>query len=167
MVLSENVYDYPMQDIPIQEMVEETLRSMLYQIAGINVHHCHQRWNEKNIKEKELYTVYTSFHGAYHTRFAFCTEMSVMRRITEKMLDEKDCSLEDIIDSVKEFINILCGHIVGAIFKRTKVTARFHIPDFVEGLYIPKGENENMITTKYCTNEESQMVLCLYDSVVL
>lgn len=167
MVLSENVCGYPRQDVPIQAMIEELLRSMLHEVADINVHHCHQKWNEKKIIDRQMYTVYTSFHGAYYARFAFCAEMDIMKRITEYMLGEKDNSLEDIIESVKEFINILCGHIVGTIFKRTKATARFHIPDFAEGIYVPKGENQNMIVTKYCTNEESQMILCVYDPVVL
>ena len=167
MVLSENVYEYPRQDVPIQTTIEEILRNVLHETADISMHHCHQRWDEQKIEEREMYTVYTSFHGAYQARFAFCAELDIMKRITEYMLGEKDSSLEDMIESVKEFVNIICGHIVGAIFKRTKVAARFHVPDFAKGIYIPNRENQDFIVTKYCTNEESKMILCIYDPVVL
>ncbi len=167
MVLKEKICEYPDEGTSLQRMIEQALRSDLHQIAGINIHHCHQKTNVQKIDDRTMYTVYTSFHGAYHGLFAFCAELDIMKQITEHMLDEKDNSLEDVIDSVKEFLNVLCGHIVGAIYQKTKAVARFHIPEFVEGIFIPKGDNEDVLVARYCTNEEMKKLLCMNDLIML
>lgn len=90
----------------------------------------------------EVYTIYTSFERAVHSSIAFCAEIGFLRRITQRMMRSEEVDLQDVEDFSKEFFNVLCGHIAGALFRETKAAVRFQIPSFYPGQYQPQAREK-------------------------
>lgn len=138
-----------------QDRLNETIQTAAWQIAKIHLQIC----REHNAEHKDPCTVYTTFNGEYQARFAFCAERTLMKEIAENMIEEPVDDSEEIAEFMKEFINILCGHIVASIFHHTKAKARFHPPCFTEGIYFPH-ESEEMKKTCYQTGYSQKPSCC-------
>ena len=54
---------------------------------------------------------------------------------------------EDVEEFSKEYFNVLCGKIVGAMFRATQVSAHFGTPVFYHGRYDPEGQEAQFILT--------------------
>jgi len=91
----------------------------------------------------DVYTVYTSFIRGISSGLAFCAERSLAIRMTRNMMHRELVESQDVEDYLKEYLNVLCGQIVGAVYKDTKVAARFHFPEFHEGRYKPENMTES------------------------
>lgn len=145
----------------LQELIDETIQKSVWETARIHLRHC----ESNNVSKKDLCTVYTTFDGGYKVRFVFCAERAFMKRIAGNMLGEPVTDAGDIEEYMKEFVNVICGHVVAAVFKRTKTAARFHCPDFAEGCYVPahdKHGTDKIITTSYI-DEYSEIATVLND----
>lgn len=143
----------------LHDLIEETIRKMFWEVAKVHLKHC----NYVNECCEDLCTVYTTFNGGYDVRFAFCAERSFMKRITENIAEEPVTDQEDIEEYMKEFINVICGHVVSIVYYKTKTGARFHAPRFTDGFYLPpEGDNEKIITTRY-TNEYDEAAMLSHD----
>lgn len=137
--------------------VDEVIKDVFCETTGLHLQNC--RGN--NIAQDDVCTVHTIFHGGYKARLAFCAQRSMMKRITENMLEEPVTDVEDIMEYMKELLNVLCGHVVAAVFCRTKASARFYPPCFTEGLYLPEeADSDAMIHLSYMDDyAESAMIL--------
>ena len=64
---------------------------------------------------------------------------------------------------MKELLNVLCGHIVAAVFSRTKTAARFQPPCFAEGCYLPEGEDPDGVIHICYMNDYAESAMLLHD----
>lgn len=144
----------------LQDAIDKIVEELFWQVARIHLHRCECA----TPPSKELCTVYTTFSGGYKSRFFFCVEPALMKRMAENMAEEPVTDLEDIYDYMKEFVNVVCGHIVASIFNKTEVSARFLCPEIVKGYEIPKDADDDIITTHYTSAELEDTVL-VYDSI--
>ena len=85
-------------------------------------------------------TVYTIFNGGYEARLAFCAQRSMMKRITENMLEEPVVDAEDIVEYMKELLNILCGHVVAAVFHMSSIREQKELSFFIRPPPLPKAK---------------------------
>lgn len=138
----------------LQSLIDKTIQEMFWEVAKIRLRRCECC----DILPKDLCTVYTTFSGGYQIRFAFCAERTMMKRITENISEEPVTDPSDIEEYMKEFINVICGHVVASVFRKTKTSARFHAPCFTEGYYIPADDsgNDNTIITTHYTDEYAE-----------
>lgn len=148
-----------MKETTMQPLIDETINQLLWQVAKINLHHC-----ESAADMEDLCTVYTTFSGGYNIRFAFCAERTLMQRMSENMAEEPVTEQDDIEEYMKEFINVICGHIVATVFRLTKISARFHVPRFADGCYLPdEDDRENHLITTYYISDFSEAAMLLND----
>lgn len=145
-----------------QFLIDEVIQELFWQVAEMRLQQC----DCSNIGAEDLCTVYTTFNGGYKARFSFCAERSMMKRIAGNMAQEPVTDPEDIEEYMKEFVNVICGHIVGFVFRKTKTAARFHCPQFAEGYYIPPDDNDDTIVRTYYINEYSENAMLLYDKIL-
>lgn len=138
----------------LQPLIDKTIKELFWEVAKIRLHRC----EECDVVPKDLCTVYTTFSGGYQIRFAFCAEREMMKRITENISEEPVTNPDDIAEYMIEFINVICGHVVSSVFRKTKTSARFHSPCFAEGFYIPENDNgsTNTIITTHYVDEYSE-----------
>ena len=54
----------------------------------------------------------------------------------------------------KEYLNVLCGKVTGAVYQATRIPAHFGQPVFCRGSYKPKGQEVQFILTY--SNEHSE-----------
>ena len=54
---------------------------------------------------------------------------------------------EDLEEFSKEYLNVLCGKVTGAMFQATQIPARFGTPVFYHGRYEPEGQEVQFILT--------------------
>lgn len=145
----------------LQMTVNKALKQLLWQTAEIDLECCTDCCCD--VEQQDLCSVYTTFNTENTTRFVFCAERSLMKRITEIMLEEPVTDLEEIAEYMEEFLNVLCGHIAASLFRVTKSAVRFHPPCFMEGDYMAEEKNtENMIVS-YFTNEDSESAIISHD----
>ena len=103
------------------ELIHRTVVDITRQIAKIDLRLCSQDPDPAN----ELCTLHTTIDGDYHTELVLHADRALLHRLTENMMEAKTTDPEDMEEYSKEFFNVLCGHIVSEIFRRTKLPARF------------------------------------------
>jgi len=108
----------------------------------------------------EVCTVYTYFEkNGVHSGLAFCAQAEFFERLTRHMMCAEQVEPQDVEDFSKEYFNVLCGNITSAVFRDTKVAARFQIPGFCRGHYQPEEEMESWCVCFHSDkNEEAQLV---------
>lgn len=146
---------------PVQAVINHTIKEVFKRVAGIEIRDC----TIPHVMSQDLQVVYTTFSGGYEIRFAFYAEAKLWKRITENMLDIQDAKEDDIEECAKEFVNILCGHIVKSIFEKTKTAARFQSPYFVKGNCIPGGSSDSSVVATHYADEYFDMAILFNDQI--
>lgn len=131
----------------LAEIFDQVIREITQQEAGIILQSSDLELNG------ELCTVYTAFERGYHTSLSLCAEMSMFVRLTKGMLQEEKVTLQEVELFTKEYFNVLCGHIVSQLYQITKVPARFRIPAFYQGRYVPDDHLKHIVLT-YSSDED-------------
>ena len=90
--------------------------------------------------------------GAYNHSMASC--YNAVPRPPIVMIDgERDYvavrreTAEDLEEFSKEYLNVLCGKVAGAMFQATQVSAHFGTPTFYHGRYEPEGQEAQFVLT--------------------
>lgn len=148
----------------LQPLINETIEDLFWDIAKIRLRRC----EHCDKLSEELCSVYTTFSGGYQIRFVFCAELGMMKRIAENIAEEPVDDKEYIEEYMKEFLNIICGHVVASVFRKTKKTARFHCPCFEGRLYIPEAANargtDQIMKTQYI-DDYAENALLMNDKI--
>ncbi len=145
--------DTIMQRERLAGIFDQVVRDIIQREAGIVLH------SSDTDLEGELCTVYTTFDKGYHTSLSLCAEKSMFIRLTRRMMEKEDVSPREVELFAKEFFNVLCGHIATQLYQITKVPARFHVPAFCQGRYMPEDRMSHIVLTYSSDeNESAQLV---------
>lgn len=145
--------DTTMQRERLAGIFDQVVRDIIQREAGIVLH------SSDTDLEGELCTVYTTFDKGYHTSLSLCAEKSMFIRLTRRMMEKEDVSPREVELFAKEFFNVLCGHIATQLYQITKVPARFHVPAFCQGRYMPEDRMSHIVLTYSSDeNESAQLV---------
>ena len=128
-------------------MPEEKLREVLDQIArkvtedsvGIRLV---QREPELG---SDICTVHISFRQGFRSSLSLRADTAMLTHLTQSMLKEDSVTSQDLEDVAKEYLNVLCGHIAAALYRATRVVARFSVPSFHRGTYSPEDHREQFV----------------------
>lgn len=91
---------------------------------------------------KNLCTVHIGFRTGFHSSLSLRADAATLARLTRSVLHQEEVTLQDLEDVTKEYFNVLCGHIAGAMYQATKVVSRFDVPSFRRGSFSPQGQRE-------------------------
>jgi len=141
----------------LKEMYEDAARSVTEKLMGIVL------TPDSTPINGEVCTVYTTFARGVNFGLAFCTGRELAVRMTRNMMQREDVSAQDVEDYLKEYLNVLCGQIAGAVFREAKIGARFQIPEFYRGWYEPENMRKSW-EVSFVSDKNESAWLIHYDS---
>lgn len=125
----------------LARILDQALQDVTEQTAGVCLHQGDQPPGE------DLCTVHITFDKGFSTSLTLCADTSLLARMARNSFHEEMVTPEDLEEFSKEYLNVLCGKITGAMFRATQVPAHFGTPVFYHGRYEPEGQEAQFILT--------------------
>lgn len=125
----------------LAQILDQALQDVTERTAGVRLHQGEQPPGE------DLCTVHITFDKGFGTSLTLCADTGLLARMARNSFHEDTVSPEDLEEFSKEYFNVLCGKIVGAMFEATQVSAHFSPPRFYHGRYEPEGQEVQFILT--------------------
>ena len=125
----------------LAEILDQALQDVTERTAGVRLHQGDQPPGE------DLCTVHITFDKGFGTSLTLCADTSLLVRMARNSFHEDAVSQEDLEEFSKEYFNVLCGKVVGAMFRATQVSAHFGAPVFYHGRYEPQGQEAQFVLT--------------------
>lgn len=125
----------------LEQILDQALQDVTERTAGVRLHQGDQPLG------KDLCTVHITFDKGFGTSLTLCADTSLLARMARNSFHEEAVTPEDVEEFSKEYFNVLCGKIAGAMFRATQVPARFGAPVFYQGRYDPEGQEAQFVLT--------------------
>lgn len=135
----------PQQEL--ERMLDQAVREVTEQTAGVRLRQSGEPLGG------DLCTVHISFRKGFHTSLTLCAETDLLAQMARNTIGLEELNDQDLEDFSKEYFNILCGKIAAILFRTTKVPARFSVPEFYCGRYVPEKYQTQMVLT-YCDDHK-------------
>lgn len=137
----------------LEQILDQALQDVTERTAGVRLHQGDQPLGE------DLCTVHITFDKGFGTSLTLCADTSLLARMARNSFHEDAVTPEDVEEFSKEYFNVLCGKIVGAMFQATRVPAHFGTPVFYHGRYEPEGQEAQFILTYSDGHEEGAQLI--------
>lgn len=121
--------------------MDQALQDVTEQTAGVRLNQGDQPPGE------DLCTVHITFDKGFSTSLTLCADTSLLTRMARNSFHEDEVDSEDLEEFTKEYFNVLCGKIAGAMFQATQIPAHFGPPTFYHGRYEPEGQEVQFVLT--------------------
>ena len=125
----------------LEQILDQALQDVTERTAGVRLHQ-----NDQPLGE-DLCTVHITFDKGFATSLTLCADTSLLVRMASNSFHEDAVTQEDLEEFSKEYFNVLCGKVAGAVFRATQVSAHFGPPVFYHGRYEPEGQEVQFILT--------------------
>lgn len=125
----------------LEQILDQALQNVTEQTAGVRLKQEDQPLGE------DLCTVHISFDKGFSTSLTLCADTSLLTRMASISFHEDEVEPEDLEEFTKEYFNVLCGKIAGAMFQATQISAHFGPPVFYHGRYEPAGQEVQFVLT--------------------
>lgn len=132
--------------VSIQEIVNNAVTDITLRVAGIDLKNRTEKGFDETHKISTLSVVAV---GNCKITIVYNAEDRLLQTIAEKMKRGPVEEDEEIEMYTKEYFNILVGHIVSCINRRTKSSMRFTIPSFSRGVYSIGDDQEGFLEICY------------------
>lgn len=106
-------------------------------------------------------TVYITFEHGMDGTLCLCANAAMFVRLAREVMQTEDLTPQDVADVAKEYLNVLGGHVLIRLFPEAKQPARFSVPAFCQGPYVPEGERLS-IALDYTGDKAEQVRLVYY-----
>lgn len=125
----------------LERILDQALQDVTEQTAGVRLNQGDQPPGE------DLCTVHITFDRGFSTSLTLCADTSLLTRMARNSFHEDEVDSEDLEEFTKEYFNVLCGKIAGAMFQATQIPAHFGPPTFYHGRYEPEGQEVQFVLT--------------------
>ena len=125
----------------LAEILDQALQDVTERTAGVRLHQGEQPPGE------DLCTVHITFDRGFNTSLTLCADTSLLVRMARNSFHEDAVTPEDLEEFSKEYFNVLCGKVTGAMFRATQIPAHFGQPVFYRGRYEPEEQEVQFILT--------------------
>lgn len=125
----------------LERILDQALQDVTEQTAGVRLNQGDQPPGE------DLCTVHITFDKGFSTSLTLCADTSLLTRMARSSFHEDEVDSEDLEEFTKEYFNVLCGKIAGAMFQATQIPAHFGPPTFYHGRYEPEGQEVQFVLT--------------------
>lgn len=125
----------------LEQILDQALQDVTERTAGVRLNQGDQPPGE------DLCTVHITFDKGFSTSLTLCADTSLLSRMARNSFHEEELEPEDLEEFTKEYFNVLCGKIAGAMFQATQVPAHFSPPTFYHGRYEPEGQEVQFVLT--------------------
>ncbi len=125
----------------LERILDQAVQDVTECTAGVRLRQGNQSPGE------DLCTVQITFDRGFRTSLTLCADTRLLSRMASNSFHEESVSPEDLEEFSKEYFNVLCGRIAGAMFQATQVPAHFGPPVFYRGRYEPEGSEVQFMLT--------------------
>lgn len=125
----------------LEQILDQALQDVTERTAGVRLHQGGQPLGE------DLCTVHITFDQGFDTSLTLCADTGLLLRMARNAFHEDEVTQEDLEEFGMEYLNVLCGKVVAAIFQATQVPAHFGSPMFYRGRYEPEGQEIQFVLT--------------------
>lgn len=125
----------------LAEILDQALQDVTERTAGVRLHQGEQPPGE------DMCTVHITFDRGFNTSLTLCADTSLLVRMARNSFHEDAVTPEDLEEFSKEYFNVLCGKVTGAMFRATQIPAHFGQPVFYRGHYEPEEQEVQFILT--------------------
>lgn len=125
----------------LERILDQAVQDVTECTAGVRLYQ-----GEKPLGD-DLCTVQITFDKGFSTSLTLCADTKLLYRMACNSFHEESVSPEDVEEFSKEYLNVLCGRITGAMFRATQVPAHFNPPVFYRGRYEPEGSDIQFMLT--------------------
>jgi len=125
----------------LAQVLDQALQDVTERTAGVHLHQGDQPLGE------DLCTVHITFDKGFSTSLTLCADTRLLARMARNSFHEETVSPEDLEEFSKEYLNVLCGKVTGAMYRATQIPAHFGQPVFYHGRYEPEGQEIQFILT--------------------
>lgn len=105
------------------ELSDSLFREMMERLAGIRM----VRQEGEALRPWDI-AMSARIEGTYQALLMFQAERGLIRRLTKRMMGTQEVTVEDEEVYAQELLNIVCGHLLSGIYRRTRMPARFYPP---------------------------------------
>ncbi len=134
-------------EIDIQEILDDAVRDITKRLAGIDLERAHSSLLDD--EDEDVASLYTATTGSFQIKVVCHAQTRLLRYIAEKMARRpvEDSEMEEVY--VKEYFNILCGHVISKINRLTNGSARIGIPEYYRGFYVVDDYPDGLLEVSY------------------
>ncbi len=125
----------------LEKILDQAVQDVTERTAGVRLH------QENQSPGEDLCTVQITFDRGFHTSLTLCADTGLLYHMASNSFHEESVSPEDMEEFSKEYFNVLCGRIAGAMFRATQVPAHFGPPAFYRGRYEPEDQEIQFMLT--------------------
>lgn len=125
----------------LERILDQALQEVTERTAGVRLHQGDTPPGEN------LCTVHITFDKGFGTGLTLYADTDLLVRMARNSFHEDTVSQEDLEEFSKEYFNVLCGKVTGAMYKATQVPAHFSQPEFHRGRYEPEGREAQFVLT--------------------
>lgn len=125
----------------LERILDQAVQDVTERTAGVRLRQAEQMPGE------DLCTVQITFDRGFKTSLTLCADTGLLYRMACNSFHEESVTPEDLEEFSKEYFNVLCGRIAGAMFRATQVPAHFDPPVFYRGRYEPEGREIQFVLT--------------------
>lgn len=125
----------------LAQILDQALQDVTERTAGVRLN------QEDHILGDDLCTVHITFDQGFDTSLTLCADTSLLARMARNSFHEDALTAEDLEEFSKEYLNLLCGKVTGAMYRATQIPAHFGPPVFYHGRYEPEGQEIQFILT--------------------
>lgn len=125
----------------LEQILDQAVQDVTERTAGVHLHQGDQ------LPGEDLCTVQITFDRGFRTSLTLCADTRLLYRMACNSFHEESVGPEDMEEFSKEYFNVLCGKIAGAMFRATQIPAHFGPPVFYHGRYEPEGREIQFVLT--------------------
>ena len=141
----------------LERILDQALQEVTERTAGVRLRQGGQPLGE------DLCTVHITFDKGFGTSLTLCADTSLLARMARNSFHEETVTPEDVEEFSKEYLNVLCGKVTGAIYRATQSDVHFGAPVFYHGRYEPEGQEAQFVLTY--TDEHSEGAQLIHHQV--
>ncbi len=125
----------------LEQILDQAVEDVTERTAGVRLH------QGKQLPGDDLCTVQITFDKGIYNSITLCADTRLLHRMACNSFHEDSVSSDDLEEFSKEYFNVLCGKIAGAMFRTTQVPVHFGPPVFYRGHYEPEGHEIQFVLT--------------------
>ena len=116
----------------LEDMLDKAVREVAVQASGVEIFRSNRPLSE------DICTVHITFTKGFRTRLSLGADTALVARMARNAFGVEEITPQDLEDFGKEYCNILCGKIAAFLFRTTQIAARFSVPSFFHGSFVPE-----------------------------
>lgn len=141
----------------LAQILDQALQEVTEYTAGVRLN------QGEHLLSEDLCTVHITFDQGFDTSLTLCADTSLLARMARNSFHEEAVTPEDVEEFSKEYLNVLCGKVTGAIYRATQASVHFGAPEFYHGRYAPEGQEAQFVLTY--TDEHSEGAQLIHHQV--